>query len=133
MISYMTERIKITVRPANIQISFYMNPDKTEYLLYTEGVQVVTNVRRYCFTCTKKKYLLCGQVIFFGFGIHCLFKNMRINLVLNGNFTFPELTTIVGCFLIFCCTLVAFIANNMDPYQTAPNIFFASMFKVIIE
>ena len=107
-----------------------MDPDKTEYLLYAEWVQVVTNVRRQRFTCTKKKYSLCGQVIFFGFGIHCLFKNMGISLVFNGNFTpFQELTTIVGCFLIFCCTLVAFIANNMNPYQTAPNILFASMFK----
>ena len=61
----MTERIKLTVRPASIQISVYMNPDKSEYLLYTEWVQVVTNVRH----CTKKKYSLCGQVIFFGFGI----------------------------------------------------------------
>ena len=127
MISYMTERIKLTVRPANIQISFYMNPDKREYLLYTEWVQVVTNIRHWCFPCTKKK--LCGQVIFFGFGIHCLFKNMSIQSSFNGNFTpFPELTTIVGCFLIFWCTLVAFIVNNMDPYQTALNILFASMF-----
>ena len=74
MIMYMTERIKLTVRPANIQISFYMNPDKSEYLLYTEWVPGSYN----CFPCTKKKYSLCGQVIFFGFGMHCPFKNMSI-------------------------------------------------------
>ena len=45
MIPYMTERIQRNMRPANIHNNFCMNPDKSEYLLYTEWVQVVTIVR----------------------------------------------------------------------------------------
>ena len=91
MISYMTDGIKLTVRPGNIQINFYMNPDKSEHLLYTEWVQVVTNVRHKCLPCTQKKYSLCGQVIFFGFGMHCLFKNMSIQSSFNDIYPFPRI------------------------------------------
>ena len=53
-ISYMTERTKLTVPPANIQISFCMNPDKSEYLLYTEWVYEVINVRQSVFHAQRK-------------------------------------------------------------------------------
>ena len=51
-------------------------------------------------------------------------KTDRVNLA---PFRDLELTIFVGCFLIFWCTFVAFIANNMGSYQTTPNILFASM------
>ena len=75
----MTERTKLTVRPANIQISFCMNPDKSEYLLYTEWVYVVTIVKHKCFPCTKEKYSQVDRSLtghFLWFVMHCLFKNV---------------------------------------------------------
>ena len=34
---------------------------------------------------------------------------------------FPPVITFVVCFLICLCSLVAYIANSMDPDQTAPK------------
>ena len=51
---------------------------------------------------------------------------------------FPPFLTIVVCSLVCLCTLIAYIANNMDPDQTAPVgavwswfIVFASMVKFL--
>ena len=43
---------------------------------------------------------------------------MKIHNISNFNL-FPSCTRIVNCFLICLCPLVVYIANNMDPGQTA--------------
>ena len=51
-------------------------------------------------------------------------RKLEINsviLILNGALSFfPLLMTIAVCFLIYFCTLLADIANTMDPDQTDP-------------